>query len=44
MMALILFSKYTDYVGSQTALGSWDHECLLTTGKSIVKMNWNSFL
>lgn len=37
-------SKSPDYVGSQTALDSRDNECLLTTGKSIVKMNWNRFL
>lgn len=44
MMVLILFHKCPDCVGLQKALGSGGHDCLLTTRKSIEKINWSRFL
>lgn len=44
MMVLILFCKCPDYLGLQTALSSWGPVCVLTTRRSIEKINWKGFL
>lgn len=44
MMVLTLFCKCPDYLGLKTALGSWGPVYVLTTRRSIEKINWKGFL